>query len=391
MTALDAALGVAVVLAVLGGARMGFLRRSLSWLGLVGGLVAGAWIVGRYVRPDTSTGGPGVREFLISVGIVLLASALGQAAGMAVGAHARQGVGRAGGRVDSAAGAAIGLVGLVLAAWVILPAMTDVEGWPAREARSSWAARWIHDHLGDPPAPLDNLPKALGVDGLPRVFENLREAPSVEPPPAGLTLSSEALATAEASVFRVVGSGCGDRLQTGSSWVVATDVVVTNAHVVAGATTFRVERPDGVGRDAEVIGFDPSRDVAVLRVAGLGAAPLGIGDATEGTTGAVIGFPGGGPLTVANARVDRTVDAVGRDIYDRNPVTRRVHILGAALRPGDSGGPMVDAAGKVVAMAFAIAPDQPTVAYALAMSEVDPVVEAASGRQAPVGTGACAA
>lgn len=393
MNLLDVALAAAAVAALVGGARMGFLRRSLSWVGLGVGLVAGTWLVGRLITPEDVGG---TREFLLSIGLVLLCIAIGQGIGLAVGNALRQEVGVGGGRVDAAFGALLGVIGLALAAWVILPSMADVSGWPARQARGSAVVGWLHSELGTPPAPLDDLPRALGLDRIPRVFEALDRAPDVQPPPADLTVDALTLTRVEASTLKVIGEGCGNRIQTGSSWVVAPGTVVTNAHVVAGTTEQRVQSATGAERRAKVVAFDPARDVAVLSVDRLEASPLATGDATEETTGAVLGYPGGGPLAVASARVEQTVEAEGRDIYDEARAVRKIHILAAQLHPGDSGGPMVDPSGAVVAMAFAVAPDRPDVAYALAMSEVRSVLTAGGGadrigERAATSTGRCRA
>lgn len=376
MNLLDLLLAAAAVAALVGGARMGFLRRSLSWVGLGLGLVGGSWLVGRLLSSE-EVGGP--KELALSVGLVLLCVAVGQAIGLGIGNALRSEVGVGGGRLDSMFGAALGVVGLGLAAWVILPSMADVAGWPARQARGSAVVGWLHDELGTPPAPLNDLPRALGLDRLPRVFDGLQPAPDVRPPPSDLAVDPLTLTRVESSTFKVVGGGCGSRLQTGSSWVVAPGTVVTNAHVVAGTTDQRVESASGARRPASVVAFDPSRDVAVLRVEDLDAEPLAMGEASEGTAGAVLGYPGGGPLSIANARIDATIAAKGRDIYNEAPALRNVHVLAADLHPGDSGGPMVDPSGAVVAMAFAVAPDRPDVAYALAMSEVRTVLAAGGG------------
>lgn len=386
-------MAAAALAALVGGARRGFLRRSLSWVGLGAGLVLGTWLVGKVVKPDQVGG---VRELALSIGLVLLCIGVGQAIGLAIGNALRSEVGIGGGRLDAAAGAALGVVGLALAAWVVLPSMADVSGWPAEQARGSVVARWLHDRLGSPPPPLNDLPRALGVDRLPRVFEGIDRSPEVRPPPTDVPVDALTLARAESSTFKVLGEGCADRIQTGSSWVVAPGTVVTNAHVVAGTTEQRVESSSGVQRRARVVAFDPARDVAVLSVADLGAQPLAMGEARSGTTGAVLGYPGGGPLTVATARVDRNVEARGRDIYDEAPVVREVHILAADLHPGDSGGPMIDQSGAVVAMAFAVAPDRPDVAYALSTAEVRAVLDSGGGldtiaARPATGTGRCRA
>jgi len=225
--------------------------------------------------------------------------------------------------------------------------------------------------------------------GVPRVFEAL--APSVEtgPPPANSGLPPAVAARVTASTVRVEGAAC-DAIETGSGFAAAPEVVLTNAHVVAGQRTTTVVRPDGRRLNAVVTAFDPGRDVAVLRVRGLGQAALPLAAAGAGETGAVFGHPGGTPRTIVSpAAIRQKTRAVGRDIYDQRQVVRQIFILAASLRPGDSGGGLVDASGTVVGMAFGIAPDRPSTAYALTSEELRPVLDAAAGRTGAVSTGPC--
>jgi S1-C subfamily serine protease len=163
--------------------------------------------------------------------------------------------------------------------------------------------------------------------------------------------------------------------------------VVTNAHVVAGQEESEVELTDGTRLDAVVVVFDPGRDLAVLRVPGLNRNPLPIADAGPGASGGVFGYPGGAPLRIQPFQVGDEVRAVGTDIYDRQRSERMVLILASQLRPGDSGSALVDGAGNVIGVAFAIAPDDPNVAYGLDVVELQAVL--AGDLATPVETGPC--
>jgi S1-C subfamily serine protease len=136
--------------------------------------------------------------------------------------------------------------------------------------------------------------------------------------------------------------------------------------------------------------FDSDRDLAVLRVTGLGLPPLPIGSAGVGTTGAVFGHPRGqDEVAVSPAIIRQEVAAVGRDLYDSHAIRRQVFILAANLEPGDSGGGLVDSTGRVVGVAFAIAPDRPGTAYALTDDELNAVL--ARPTRTPRDTGPCLA
>ena len=105
---------------------------------------------------------------------------------------------------------------------------------------------------------------------------------------------------AAAAVVRVLGDACGLSIE-GSGWVAGRDVVVTNAHVVAGQDDTVVERRGaGAALDARVVYFNATDDVAVLRVDGLSAPALGLAaDASAGTAAAVLGFPATVPTSFA--------------------------------------------------------------------------------------------
>jgi S1-C subfamily serine protease len=152
--------------------------------------------------------------------------------------------------------------------------------------------------------------------------------------------------------LRVTGTACGLGIE-GSGWIAAPNLVVTNAHVVAGMKDARVDRGDGEFRDATVVAFDARDDVAVLRVQGLGAPPLELVDPVEGQAVAILGYPENGPFTATAGRIGQTVVVLTDDAYGRGPVRRRVTALRGIVRHGNSGGPAVDGRGRVQATIFA--------------------------------------
>ncbi len=107
-----------------------------------------------------------------------------------------------------------------------------------------------------------------------------------------------------------------------------------------------------------------------------------------GQRGGVFGHPGGSPLRVAPFQITRQITATSNDIYGRNQVDRQVLELASVLAQGDSGAAVVDGAGQVVGVAFAVSTDQSNLAYALAPSELRAVL--AQPHAAPVSTQGCA-
>lgn len=385
MNLLDLAVLVAVTAAAFGGYRLGFVARVLSWTGLAVGVVLAAVFVEEVVgtvgdqEPQT--------RLLVALAFLFGLAVVGQALGLAVGAAAHAALPRGPGlrEADRLAGGVAGACGVVVAVWLLVPALAATPGWPARAARESLVVRSLGELAPRPPESLAVIGRVLSDAAYGDVLGLGSPGDVGTPPVAGIAPGvAERVA---GSVVKVEGRAC-DRIQDGTGFVVD-GLVVTNAHVVAGESTTSVSTQDGRRLDARVVAFDARRDLAVLDVRDLRLPSLPLGTSADGATGAVFGHPGGGPLRAAPARVASRITARGTDIYRAGATTREVLVLAADLEPGDSGGPLVDPDGVVVGVAFAIDPASPATGYALADGEVRPVLEAAG--TARVGTGPCLA
>ena len=383
-----------VVLAAIGAAgyfgyRIGFVARVTSWVGLAIGVALAIAFVDDIVDPLSSQ--PSQTRLLIAVAFFVLLATAGQALGFAAGTALRRRLPprEAMNRVDRIGGAVVGVLGVLVAVWLLVPALTSASGWPARAARESQIIRAINRYAPDPPPQAERLGRRVAEGPFPEVFSRLNGPGNVGVPPTNVLAADVAARVAGATV-RVEGQAC-DQIQAGSGWVAGADLVVTNAHVVAGERNTQVETQDGRRLAASVVAFDPGRDVAVLRARNLRLLPLTRADGSDGMTGAVFGHPGGGPLAISPARIAETVNAAGTDIYRTGRTRRQVYVLAAKLAPGDSGGPLVDQRGRVVGVAFAIDPGEEATGYALTRSEVDPVLAPILGRGAssPVSAGPC--
>jgi S1-C subfamily serine protease len=368
MNLLDLVIVGLLISAAVGGYRLGFFARAVSWVGMGIGLLLAArtlpWILERMTGPN------GTGQFLLATGILLGGAFVGQAIGLLIGSQIHLAIPPGPARLaDRAMGMVAGTLGILLALWLLLPAMADVPGTASRLARNSSIAQQFDRLAPDPPDTLQALRRLVGEGQFPRVFANLRPTPDVGPPPAESGLGPDVIARATAATVKVEGVACR-RIQEGSGFVVAPGIIITNAHVVAGQSRTEVIDAGGRRLEAAVVVFDPDRDLAVLRSAALEAPPLPVGDTAVGGSGAVFGHPGGGPLRVAPFEIREQVEAVGRDLYDRRDTRREVFVVASELRPGDSGAALVDPAGDVVGVAFAIAPDRPGTAYALSTDEL---------------------
>ncbi|MCA1730223.1 MAG: trypsin-like peptidase domain-containing protein [Actinobacteria bacterium] len=224
---------------------------------------------------------------------------------------------------------------------------------------------------------LDPIPRFQGPDA------------DVAEPSQDIASDPEILA-ATSRVVRVSGVACGYGVE-GSGWVAAPDLVVTNAHVVAGEITAQVQ-PEGIGvpLPARVMVFDEKNDVAVLRVNDLRLPPLSFAEPREREPVALLGFPENGPFDVRAGRVGETQRVISNDAYNRGPVERTVTSFKGFVRPGNSGGPAVNEEGDVVATVFASRADSNSAGYGLPSSLVRELVDVAQGRQNPTSTKECA-
>jgi S1-C subfamily serine protease len=381
---LDVILILMIVTAVVGGYRLGFLARATSWIGLAIGVVAASYFLPGLA--GSLQGYEPASRFLVAAGIFIGAAFLGQAVGLIIGSSLHHALPLGPLRhVDRAAGGVAGMVGVLVTIWLLTPSMADVPGWPARQARTSRVAETVSNWFPRPPDALAALRHFVGDERFPGVLGPFQAAPDVGPAPVASGLSPEVIARVTASTVKVQGDAC-NRVQEGSGFVVAPGLVVTNAHVVAGERETTVSVPGRGELPAQVVVFDSDRDLALLTVTGLGAAPLPRGSAAAGTTGAVFGHPGGqSGVEVSPARVREEVEAVGRDLYDGHATRRHVYILAADLEPGDSGGALADRTGRVVGVAFAMAPDRPGTAYALTVAELEAVLAAPRAQRADTG------
>jgi S1-C subfamily serine protease len=369
--------------AAAGGYRLGFVTRVVSWIGSVIGLVVALRILPSVL--ERLQGGDPLWLLFVSLAVVLAGLTIGQSIGFAVGARVRPVQDRVA-WLDRVAGAGAGVVGVLVVLWLLMPVLTEVPGPVAEQVRRSRVAQELDRVTPAAPDSMQTLRAFIGEDRFPQVFDALRPTPDLGPPPPATGLTTATVVTVARSVVKVEGIAC-NRVQDGTGFVIDEELVVTNAHVVAGQRETEVMRDDSSRAPATVVAFDADRDLAVLRVPGLARPPLPLGESSLEATGGVFGHPGGGPLRIAPFAVANRLQATGRDIYGTRLTTRDILELRSELRPGDSGSALVDQAGTVVGVAFAIAPDRSDVAYALSTTELREVL--ASPLSEPVGSGRC--
>jgi S1-C subfamily serine protease len=389
----DVVLVVLGILAVAAGWSKGAIRSAGTLVGLGLGLWLGLTIAPLVVAWFASVGFTGVTQRSVVAGVTILVSAgvvyaiAGALAGI-IGKLLRRGPVR---WLDSLVGAVLGLLTWAVVVWLLAGfAMATSLATVVQAANSSRVVATLN---GMAPLPsstvLGAVDDALAGAGLPKVFEGgetIRAVPEPDPSvPAAVARSQQSVVTVLASK-----PACGVDSE-GTGWVLQRGRVVTNAHVVAGASSVVVRQSGSTNVErATLVAFDPSRDLAVLDVTDLGAPALDIGpDLTAGAAAYAVGYPGDGPFTVSPQRVRDRVTARGTDIYQSGTVDRDIYSLRGVVRPGNSGGPLLDQNGQVAGIVFARSATDPDTGYALALSELRPVLSSVGS--APISSGACSA
>ncbi len=387
MNLLDLALVAVLGTAVWGGHRLGLVTGATSFVFLLQGLVA-ATLLSPVLVDGLGGEGP---SFRLPLGVALfLAAGVGsQWAGRLAGREFWRAIVPAEWRgPDRAAGAvAAPVMVLVLAGLVVLPPMREAPGWPSELAQGSLIGRGLDAAVPAPANTQKALRRLTGAIAQPEVLTALGPAGDSSPPPRRVPLPADVVARVASSTVKVEGEACFlDR--EGSGFAIAEDLVVTNAHVVAGQDAPVVVRPDGKRLPAVVAVYDQQRDLALLRVRGLGQAPLPLGTAREGETGAVFGHPEGQDrLEVSPAAIRQQLVATIQDAGLPAPAKRNVFVLAADLEPGDSGGALVTPGGEVAGIAFAISSARAGVAFAVNAAELRPLL--ALDRSGTADTGDC--
>jgi len=293
--------------------------------------------------------------------------------------------------LDSASGMVVSILAFLLCAWMVLSvAASSSLGPTSEQVRSSRGFPLLDQVLAGPGGTLlDDAREFLATIDVPSLPFNPATLPPVEDP-ADVDISADATQVAQASVLQVATTStrCGSS-SLGSGIVVSPGRVATNAHVVAGAGRITVRSAnDRATRGARLVYLDVANDIAILHVPGLEApVPTWVADAPRGTDAVVAGYPGGGRLTLGEARIRGQILVAD----DQGSGSREVHVFRGLVRPGNSGGALLGLDGSVIGLVFANAQDDDRTGFALTEEEVRPAIEATTSATEGVSSGACRA
>lgn len=394
----DVVVVILALLAAASGWRHGVAVALLSFVGVLTGAVLGLRLAPLLAAQVESQQG----KVLLGIGVVVLLVALGEATGVYLGRFIRDRIrGEGTLKVDSALGAGVQAVAVVVAAWLIaLPLSSTSFATLTSGLRDSRVLAGVDEVMPDQARKLPaELRQLLDDSGFPDVVSPFSRTPvaAVGPPDSALA-RSPVVTEVRDRVLKVRGRApsCRRALE-GTGFVVAPQRVMTNAHVVAGTSSTTVEVTTASGRtrqlDADVVFYDPEVDVAVLAVPDLEEQPLQFSPdpARVGDDVIILGYPLDGPYTVTPGKIRERIRLRGPDIYEQGSVLRDVYTVRAVVRSGNSGGPMIAPDGRVVGVVFGAALDDSETGFVLTAEQVAQALNvAASGATASADTGSCA-
>jgi hypothetical protein len=364
---------------------------ALSLVGFLTGAGVGLWLAPMVVDSWED----GLPKALVALVIVFLFAALGQVLVGMVGRRL-QGAVTWGPlvKLNNVGGAGLSVFTMLLVVWFL--AGVYATGNPSSLARDVRQSQVIGAF--DALMPFESFVLGGQIEsmydetGFPTVFAGLGPEPiqSIGAPNSAI-LRNEGVVQSAAQTVKILGKAptCNAGLE-GSGFAFAPGRVLTNAHVLAGVRSVQVVTEDGRAVEGDVVYFDPDMDLAVIDAPELTVRPLTFSNsATRGDDVAVIGYPENGGLEATPARVRDELVAPGNDIYGEGSVVRQVLSLRADVRPGNSGGPVVNKSGEVVGVVFAASVDRDDTGYAMTSRQVAKAVAEGLAADQPVSTGPC--
>lgn len=396
---LDLVIVVLALLFAVRGYHHGLLVTVASVAGLVGGALLGAKLAPLVASRFSSEVTAGIVGVVVVVVVAVVLQELARAVAVRVRSHLGRGiVARAIGRLDALGGALASVAAMLFVMWVLALAVSEL---PATTLSSQVQDSVILHHVDEvmPPAVTTQFSGLLRLAES-RTFPPIFSAFGVEtvlptpaPTPGAVPLS--AVDAAAPSIVKIVAvePECSQESE-GTGFVIAPDHILTNAHVVAGARSVHIVQ-NGAGTAVEapatVVLYDPHVDVAILYVPGLHLPALQFAPqpAPPGANAAVVGYPENGPFTVDPARIREEERVTGPDIYQDAQVTREIYAIRALVRPGNSGGPLLDPSGTVYGVTFAKEVGSVDTGFSLAASQVEPDAYAGAAATTAVSTQGC--
>lgn len=375
------------------------------WQGLIAGacgvigLLLGGW-VGIVVAPKVMGHEGSVATSLGALFIVIASASIGMAALQYAGVQLRDRLLWHPVRIlDHVGGSALSAAAALVVAWALGVAVQGATqlGSLSREVRGSTILGDVNSLMpGSALGLLNRFNDLIASSDFPQYLDPYAPERIVSTGPVDpAILSNPAIRRAEASVYKLRGANSCGRGVEGTGFLIGPGALMTNAHVVAGVGQPTVQI-DGTTVDARVVYYNPDVDIAILHFYGNSGTPLHLtGNASPDEKVAILGYPEDGPFNVQAARIRAEQRLRSQNIYGKGTVLRDTFSLRGLIRPGNSGGPVVDTDGRVVGVVFAASVTDTSTGYALTAGQVSAFLKYAGsqpdGQPWPgVSTGDCA-
>jgi S1-C subfamily serine protease len=386
---LDILIIVLALIAIVRGWEIGSLRQLFSTVGFFAGLFLGALIEPRIIGLAHTPLAKTVLTLSTTLGLALCLLLIGEE----IGVHLKLKIHfKKANIIDNIMGSVISLITIFFTVW-ICASIFEPLAIPILQTsiNQSKIIAQLNSHFPGAPKVISELGSLIDPNGFPKVFVGNEPAPndsSINLPSLGSMAS--AVSSDKNSVVKIQGLGCGGIVQ-GTGFIVAPNLVMTNAHVIAGIARPYVQDQNGT-IPAKAVWFNPRLDLAFLRVNNLTGPSLPINTqvASYGTQSVIIGYPEGGPLSATPSLILSSFNAVGRDIYGQGLTTRTVYELKANVVPGNSGSPLIEKNGDVIGLVFAESTSYNQVGYALTANQLVAPLANAIQQRGSVNTGNCA-
>jgi S1-C subfamily serine protease len=384
---LDILIIIFCISALYRGREIGFVRQLFSTLGFFGGLFLGAWLEQYTIRIAHTQTSRTIITLATTIGCAMILLTIGEYIGIRLKHKVLL---KRINKYDNGFGGVLSIASLLLTVWLVAAVVSSLP-LPTfqTDIAKSRIVSALNKALPDAPGVISDLGHLIDPNGFPQVFIGGEPSPNSNVSIPSLGELQAAVDRDKESVVKIEGQGCGGVVE-GSGFVAGSDLVATNAHVVAGIRHPYVQDANG-SHTSTVVWFDPNLDFAVLRVPNLAGQSLIVSDKKQpiGTPGAVLGYPGGGSFTAKPAVISNQFQASGRDIYNRGSTQRNIYELHADIIPGNSGGPLVDKNGTVIGVVFAESTSYQHVGYALTSDQVTGEINQAAAQNQGVSTGQC--
>lgn len=389
MNFLDWCLVVLTLAYALSGYWQGFIAGACATAGLLLGGLIGIWLA-PVLLGDAA---PSLWVSLGALFVVLVSASVGQAILQYVGTRLRARLTwqpiRA---VDAVGGAVLSVVAVLLVAWMLGVAISGsrIPGISpqVRDSRVLIAVNKVMPVQAQ--QALRSFDNVVGSSFFPRYLEPFAPERIINVPAAEKrVLRDPDIRDARKSVFKVRSNNrCGSGVE-GTGFLYAPNKLLTNAHVVAGVTEPMIRVGDESVRGT-VVYYNPGVDVAVIDVPDLDGPTISFDlEGKERDQGAVLGYPQDGPFDAQPVRIRSDQRLRSPDIYGNGTVTRHVFSLRGLIRPGNSGGPVVSTAGRVLGVVFAASVSDRDTGYALTADQVRRAAAVGLASEDKVSSGNC--